>query len=66
MKNFGLDWSHLSIQAGLLDAQGIEESSEWRFSQTSTSKPKLAACPSTAHPNWAFGSTDVARINWKV
>src|SRR3972149_8483179 len=28
LKNFGLDWSHFSIQAGLFDAQGIAETSE--------------------------------------
>src|SRR4030042_5879963 len=28
LKNFGLDWSHFRIQAGLLDAESIKKSSE--------------------------------------
>ena len=27
LKNFGLDWSHLNIQAGLFEAQGVPETS---------------------------------------
>jgi len=66
LKDFGLDWSHFNIQAGLFEALGIEENSdltlfpnanvETKVGGTSLKIPILAG---------AFGSTDVARQNWE-
>jgi len=65
LKNFGLDWSHFSIQAGLLDAQGIPETSDDAIfpnvnTETVVGGMKLKLPILTG----AFGSTEVARVNW--
>jgi glutamate synthase domain-containing protein 2 len=65
LKNFGLDWSHFNIQAGLLDAQGIAETSEAAIFpnvnvETVVGGMKLKLPILTG----AFGSTEVARANW--
>lgn len=65
LKNFGLDWSHFSIQAGLFEAQGIEENSEAAIftnakTETVVGGMKLKLPILTG----AFGSTEVARVNW--
>ena len=65
LKNFGLDWSHFNIQAGLFDAQGIPETSEAAIfpnvnTETIVGGMKLKLPILTG----AFGSTEVARVNW--
>ncbi|MCW4023897.1 MAG: glutamate synthase-related protein [Candidatus Bathyarchaeota archaeon] len=65
LKNFGLDWSHLSIQAGLLEAQGIEETSEAAIFPNANVETVVGGM-SLKLPvlTGAFGSTEVARANW--
>jgi len=65
LKNFGLDWSHFSIQAGLFEVQGIAETSEAAIfpnakTETVVGGMKLKLPILTG----AFGSTEVARVNW--
>ncbi len=65
LKNFGLDWSHFSIQAGLFEAKGIAATSEAAIfpnanTETVVGGMKLKLPILTG----AFGSTEVARANW--
>ncbi len=65
LKNFGLDWSHFSIQAGLLDAQGIEETSEAAIFPNANLETNVGGMPlKLPILTGAFGSTEVARVNW--
>jgi hypothetical protein len=65
LKNFGLDWSHFSIQAGLFEAQGIKESSDVAIFPNADVETKVGGMPlKLPILTGAFGSTDVARINW--
>jgi len=65
LKNFGLDWSHFSIQAGLFDAQGIKESSEVAIFPNVNIETTVGGMPlKLPILTGAFGSTDVARLNW--
>jgi hypothetical protein len=66
LKNFGLDWSHFSIQAGLFEAQGIKESSEEAIFPNANVETKVGGMPlKLPILTGAFGSTDVARLNWE-
>src|SRR5512147_1809187 len=66
LKNFGLDWSQFSIQAGLFDAQGIKETSEEAIFPNVNVETKVGGMPlKLPILTGAFGSTDVARINWE-
>jgi len=66
LKDFGLDWSHFNIQSSLLGAEGI------------AANPDLAVFPNVSIETsvggiplkipiliGAYGSTDVARVNWQ-
>jgi hypothetical protein len=65
LKNFGLDWSHLSIQAGLFDAQGIPETSEAATFPNVNIETAVGGMPlKLPILTGAFGSTEVARANW--
>ena len=65
LKNFGLDWSHFSIQAGLFDAQGIAETSEAAIFPNAKTETKIGGMPlKLPILTGAFGSTEVARANW--
>src|SRR5512136_967407 len=65
LKNFGLDWSQFSIQAGLFDAQGIKETSEEAIFPNVSVETKVGGLPlKLPILTGAFGSTDVARLNW--
>jgi hypothetical protein len=65
LKNFGLDWSHFSIQAGLFEVQGIEETSEQAIFPKVNVETTIGGMPlKLPILTGAFGSTDVARINW--
>src|SRR5512147_313612 len=65
LKNFGLDWSHFSIQAGLFDAQGIKETSEEAIFPKVNVETKVGGMPlKLPILTGAFGSTEVARANW--
>ncbi len=65
LKNFGLDWSHLNIQAGLLEAQGIAETSEAAIFPNANTETVVGGMPlKLPILTGAFGSTEVARLNW--
>jgi hypothetical protein len=65
LKNFGLDWSHFSIQAGLFDAQGIPETSEAAIFPNAKTETAVGGMPlKLPILTGAFGSTEVARANW--
>jgi hypothetical protein len=65
LKNFGLDWSHFNIQAGLFEVQGIEETSEDAIFPRVNIETKVGGIRlKVPMLTGAFGSTDVARLNW--
>ncbi|MEM3018367.1 MAG: hypothetical protein QXO25_05760 [Candidatus Bathyarchaeia archaeon] len=66
LKDFGLDWSHFNIQAGLFEAVGIEENSDVALFPNVNIETKVAGIPlKVPILCGAFGSTDVARLNWE-
>lgn len=66
LKDFGLDWSHFNIQASLFDAHGIEPNSDLTIFPNVNIETKVGGIPLKVPVlNGAFGSTDVARLNWE-
>lgn len=66
LKDFGLDWSHFNIQAGLFEALGIEENSDLTLFPNVDIETKVGGIPLKIPVlAGAFGSTDVARLNWE-
>jgi isopentenyl diphosphate isomerase/L-lactate dehydrogenase-like FMN-dependent dehydrogenase len=66
LKDFGLDWSHFNIQAGLFEVLGIEENSDIALFPNVNIETKVAGIPlKVPILCGAFGSTDVARLNWE-
>ncbi|MGD6810020.1 MAG: glutamate synthase-related protein [Candidatus Bathyarchaeia archaeon] len=64
-KNFGLDWSHFSIQAGLFEAQGIPKASQEAIFPNVNTQVTVGGIPlKLPILTGAFGSTEVARANW--
>jgi glutamate synthase domain-containing protein 2 len=67
LKDFRLDWSHFNIQAGLFEAKGIEENSEVAiFPNVNTETCVGGIQLKLPILTGAFGSTDVARLNWEA
>jgi len=65
LKDFGLDWSHLNIQSSLLGAQGIEANSDVAIFPNVNVESRVAGVPlKIPIITGAFGSTEVARLNW--
>jgi hypothetical protein len=65
LKNYGLDWSHFNIQASVFDVHGIRESSEVAIFPNVNTETKIGGIPlKLPIMTGAFGSTDVARVNW--
>ena len=65
LKDYGLDWSHLNIQASVFEAQGIEENSEVAIFPNVNVETKVGGIPlKLPIITGAFGSTDVARKHW--
>ena len=65
LKDFGLDWSHFNIQAGLFEAQGIPETSEAAIFPDVNTETVVGGIPLRIPIlTGAFGSTEVARANW--
>ncbi len=65
LKNYDLDWSHFNIQASVFDVQGIKESSEVAIFPNVDLDTSIGGVPlKLPIMTGAFGSTDVARINW--
>jgi len=66
LKDFGLDWSHFNIQASLFDAHGIEPNSDLTIFPNVSVETKVGGIPlKVPILSGAFGSTDVARLNWE-
>jgi hypothetical protein len=66
LKDFGLDWSHFNIQAGLFEAVGIEENSDLALFPNVNIETRVGGIPlKVPILAGAFGSTDVARLNWE-
>jgi len=66
LKNYGLDWSHFNIQSALLGAEGIEADSEMALFENVNVESKVAGIPlKLPILTGAFGSTEVARLNWE-
>ncbi len=65
LKNYDLDWSHFNIQASVFDVQGIKESSEVAIFPNVDLDTSIGGVPlKLPIMTGAFGSTDVARVNW--
>lgn len=66
LKDFGLDWSHFNIQAGLFEAMGINENPDLMLFPNVNTETKIGNIPlKIPIVAGAFGSTDVARLNWE-
>jgi len=66
LKDFGLDWSHFNIQASLFEVHGIEENSDLALFPNVNIETKVGGIPLKVPVLCgAFGSTDVARLNWE-
>ena len=65
LKDFGLDWSHFNILSALLGAQGVQADSDMAFFQNVDITSEVAGIPlKLPILTGAFGSTEVARVNW--
>jgi len=65
LKDFGLDWSHFNINADLIGAEGIEADSDKAIFQNVDIKTEVGGIPlKLPILTGAFGSTEVARVNW--
>lgn len=65
LKDFGLDWSHLNIQANLFEVHGIEADSDVALFHNADVSTEVAGIPlKVPILTGAFGSTEVARLNW--
>ena len=65
LKNYDLDWSHFNIQASVFDVHGIKESSEVAIFPNVNLETTIGGVPlKLPIMTGAFGSTDVARVNW--
>ena len=65
LKDYGLDWSHLNIQATLLGAEGIEPDPDKSLFTNASTETVIGGIPVKV-PVFigAYGSTDVAKLNW--
>ncbi|RLI30198.1 MAG: FMN-binding glutamate synthase family protein [Candidatus Hecatellales archaeon] len=65
LKDYGLDWSHINIQAALLGAEGIEPDPDVALFPNASTEIVVGKMPLKVPVMiGAYGSTDVARINW--
>jgi len=66
LKDFRLDWSDFNIHAALFGAEGIEPNSDVALFENVDISTKIAGIPlKIPILTGAFGSTDVARVNWE-
>jgi glutamate synthase domain-containing protein 2 len=66
LKDFGLDWSHFNIQASLFEASGIEENPDVALFPNVNIETEVGGIPLKIPVICgAYGSTDVARLNWE-
>jgi len=65
LKDFRLDWSDFNIHASLFGAEGIEPNSDVALFENADVTSKVAGIPlKVPILTGAFGSTEVARVNW--
>jgi isopentenyl diphosphate isomerase/L-lactate dehydrogenase-like FMN-dependent dehydrogenase len=66
LKDFGLDWSHFNIQASLRGAEGIEADPDKAIFPAASTETTVGGIPlKLPILIGAYGSTDVARLNWE-
>ncbi|MEM2917218.1 MAG: glutamate synthase-related protein [Candidatus Bathyarchaeia archaeon] len=66
LKDFGLDWSHFNIQSSVFEVHGIEPNSDVAIFENVNIESKVAGIPlKVPILTGAFGSTEVARLNWE-
>jgi len=66
LKDFRLDWSDLNIHASLMGAEGIEANSDVALFENADVSSTVAGIPlKVPIITGAFGSTEVARLNWE-
>jgi len=66
LKDFRLDWSDFNIHASLFGAEGIEPNSDIALFENVDVSSKVAGIPlKVPILTGAFGSTEVARVNWE-
>ncbi len=65
LKDFRLDWSDFNIHASLFGAEGIEPNSDVALFENADVSTTVAGIPlKVPILTGAFGSTEVARVNW--
>jgi len=65
LKDFGLDWSNFNIQSGLFEVRGIQGDPDIAFFENVQTSIEIGGIPLKIPVfTGAFGSTDVARLNW--
>ena len=65
LKDYGLDWSHFNIQSRLLGAMGIAEDPDLAIFPNVDVETRVGGIPLKIPVMiGAYGSTDVARVNW--
>jgi glutamate synthase domain-containing protein 2 len=66
LKDFRLDWSDFNIHTALFGAEGIEPDSDKALFENVNIETKVAGIPlKIPILTGAFGSTEVARLNWE-
>jgi hypothetical protein len=66
LKDYGLDWSYFNIQSSLLGADGIEADSDQAVFPNVNIETSVGRIPLKIPVLiGAYGSTDVARVNWQ-
>jgi len=66
LKDFRLDWSDININANLFETLGIEANSDLALFENADITTTLAGTPlKVPIITGAFGSTEVARLNWE-
>ncbi len=66
LKDFRLDWSDFNIQSSLFEVKGIKADSDRAMFQNVNVESKVAGIPlKIPIVTGAFGSTEVARLNWE-
>jgi glutamate synthase domain-containing protein 2 len=66
LKDLRLDWSDFQIQASLFEAHGIKPDSDVALFENVNVETKIAGIPlKVPIATGAFGSTEVARLNWE-
>lgn len=66
LKDYGLDWSHFNIQSSLVGAEGVDPNSDLAVFPNVGIDTNVGGIPLRLPILiGAYGSTDVARVNWE-